>query len=297
MFVPEVQLQQTSLSLHLVNRTAKLFDFNPSKDPIRLEMSEKVGEKRKMVGFDAFMAARTNPMSDLFDIHKFDHLEFYCSDATQASRRFSWGLGLPLVGKSDVTTGNTHFSSQVLKNNDITFIFTAPYCDDSLDAETKSGEVPIFKDFSQDLAHNFVRKHGLAVRAVGIRVKDATEAFTLSTAAGAVAVTTPYTTTDKVSGKSMTMSEIKLFGDSVIRWVSGDFDGKLSLLLSLSLCYHWYHTYDYDDTDPNTSIFSVSFYLYTYHLPSHSHSYSLTVYIFIFLSQVLACPTTPLSRC
>jgi 4-hydroxyphenylpyruvate dioxygenase len=189
-------------------------------------MSEKVGEKRKMVGFDAFMMNRTNPMSDLFDIHKFDHLEFYCSDATQASRRFSWGLGLPLVGKSDVTTGNTHFSSHVLKGNDITFIFTAPYCDDSLDAETKAGEVPIFKEFSQDLAHNFVRKHGLAVRAVGIRVKDAAEAFTLSTAAGAVAATPPYTTVDKVTSKSLTISEIKLFGDSLIRWVSGDFDGE-----------------------------------------------------------------------
>ena len=189
-------------------------------------MSEKVGEKRKMVGFDAFMMNRTNPMSDLFDIHKFDHLEFYCSDATQASCRFSWGLGLPLVGKSDVTTGNTHFSSHVLKGNDITFIFTAPYCDDSLDAETKAGEVPIFKEFSQDLAHNFVRKHGLAVRAVGIRVKDAAEAFTLSTTAGAVAVTPPYTTVDKVTSKSLTISEIKLFGDSLIRWVSGDFDGE-----------------------------------------------------------------------
>ena len=37
---------------------------------------------------------------------RFHHLEFYCGDATNASRRFGWGLGMAQVAKSDHSTGN-----------------------------------------------------------------------------------------------------------------------------------------------------------------------------------------------
>jgi 4-hydroxyphenylpyruvate dioxygenase len=69
--------------------------------------------------------------------------------------------------------------------------------------------------------------HGLAVRALGIRVADAEEAFRVSTANGAVGVMPPHTLVDRLSGKSMVIAEIKLFDDVVIRWVSGEFDGPL----------------------------------------------------------------------
>jgi 4-hydroxyphenylpyruvate dioxygenase len=186
-------------------------------------MSEKVGEKRKMVGFDAFMMNRTNPMSDKFDIDKFHHLEFYCSDATQASRRFSWGLGLPLVAKSDISTGNSTYASYILKGNDLTFIFTAPYNNSESDRQDK--EEPPHNGYSQDGAHQFVIKHGFAVKAVGIRCADANIAFRISTENGAVPVKEAYTRTDKDTGKTMTISEIKLFDDTIIRWVSGEYSG------------------------------------------------------------------------
>ena len=82
--------------------------------------------KRKMVGFDQFMANRTNPMTDKFDVRRFHHLEFWCSDATQSSHRFTWGMGMPLVAKSDMSTGNTTYCSHVLKSDEIVFVFTAP---------------------------------------------------------------------------------------------------------------------------------------------------------------------------
>jgi 4-hydroxyphenylpyruvate dioxygenase len=71
-----------------------------------------------------------------------------------------------------------------------------------------------------------VKKHGLAVRAVGIRVKDCKEAYDISTSNGAVSVKAPYTVLDDATGKSLTYSEVKLFDDTVIRWVSGSFDGE-----------------------------------------------------------------------
>ena len=61
--------------------------------------------ERKLVGFKNFV--RHNPMTDKFAIEKFHHIEFYVSDATNVSRRFTWGLGMHLVAKSDLSTGET----------------------------------------------------------------------------------------------------------------------------------------------------------------------------------------------
>lgn len=39
-------------------------------------------------------------------VKRFHHLEFYAGDATNAARRFGWGLGMAQVAKSDHSTGN-----------------------------------------------------------------------------------------------------------------------------------------------------------------------------------------------
>lgn len=68
-------------------------------------------------------------------------------------------------------------------------------------------------------------EHGLAVKAVGIRVKDAVLAYKESIANGAIGASEPRTVIDKATGLEQTISEIKYFGDTVIRWISGDFAG------------------------------------------------------------------------
>jgi len=67
------------------------------------EESEVNSTIRHLVGFDNFI--RTNPMSDKFYVNKFHHIEFYCSDATNTSKRFTWGLGMHEVAKSNLSTG------------------------------------------------------------------------------------------------------------------------------------------------------------------------------------------------
>ncbi|KAE8708062.1 4-hydroxyphenylpyruvate dioxygenase [Hibiscus syriacus] len=54
----------------------------------------------KLVGFSKFV--RSNPKSDRFAVKRFHHIEFWCTDATNTARRFSWGLGMQSVAKSDV---------------------------------------------------------------------------------------------------------------------------------------------------------------------------------------------------
>jgi hypothetical protein len=59
--------------------------------------------KRFLTGCEEFV--RHNSMSDKFEMRRFHHVEFYTSDATNASRRFICGLGMDLVAKSDISTG------------------------------------------------------------------------------------------------------------------------------------------------------------------------------------------------
>jgi 4-hydroxyphenylpyruvate dioxygenase len=177
--------------------------------------------KRKMVGYDNFV--RSNPMSDRFEVIKFHSVEWWCGDATNTARRFTWGLGMQEVAKSDFSTGNKHFASSVVKSNDLTFVFSSPYSNGD-DAE--GGSNPMLSSFTQDKAHDFIRKHGLAVRAVGILVSDATAAYEKCVSqkpdGGVLA---PTLMKDEATGKSYTVSEVKLVDDVVIRWISGDFDG------------------------------------------------------------------------
>lgn len=64
--------------------------------------------------------------------------------------------------------------------------------------------------------------HGLAVRTVGIRVQDASEAYEQCIAGGAKGVVAPVVTVDETTGKTVTISETSFLGDVVIRWISGD---------------------------------------------------------------------------
>ena len=79
------------------------------------------------------------------------------------THRFSYGLGMPLVAKSDQSTNNQLFASYVLRSNDLVFTFTAPY---SRKCASVSEGVPL-RHYNIDHAYEFINSHGLAVRAVG----------------------------------------------------------------------------------------------------------------------------------
>lgn len=61
------------------------------------------------------------------------------------------------------------------------------------------------------------------MRAVGLVVGDAAEAFRVSTAGGAVAVTPPCEQRD--GHGTLVVSEVRLYGDVVLRFMSGDYAG------------------------------------------------------------------------
>ena len=179
-------------------------------------------KRHKLVGYKNFK--RHNPMSDRFAMHGFHHVEFWCGDATTAASRFSVGLGMQLIAKSDLSTGNKSYASYVLNSNDLTFVFSAasyrPAGDDD------AGSSAPFPAHDPSAMRAFVDKHGLGVRAVGVSVDDARQAYEASVANGGRGVLPP---TDL--GGGAVIAEVSLYGDVVLRYVSGvDDDAKKTFL-------------------------------------------------------------------
>ncbi|GAB2275177.1 4-hydroxyphenylpyruvate dioxygenase [Dionaea muscipula] len=168
----------------------------------------------KLVGYSNFV--RYNPKSDRFKVKRFHHIEFWAADATNCSRRFSWGLGMPIVAKSDLSTGNLVHASYLLRSGNLNFLFSAPYSPSisiSSSPNTTTASIPTF---SSSAFHPFISSHGLAVRAIAIEVEDADLAFSVSVANGARPSSSPIVLDD---GRAV-IAEVQLYGDVVLRYVS-----------------------------------------------------------------------------
>ncbi|XP_077244473.1 4-hydroxyphenylpyruvate dioxygenase [Tasmannia lanceolata] len=168
----------------------------------------------KLVGYSRFV--RTNPKSDRFPVHRFHHIEFWCTDAINAASRFSWALGMPLSARSDLSTGNQTHASYLIQSSNLRFLFTAPYSPSICTLQSPPNyDTATLPSFSATTAHRFSASHGLAVRAIAIQVHDATSAFHVSVAHGAKPSTPPV----DLSGEA-TLAEVHLYGDVVLRYIS-----------------------------------------------------------------------------
>ncbi|GAU27965.1 hypothetical protein TSUD_146830 [Trifolium subterraneum] len=177
----------------------------------------------KLVGFNNFV--RTNPKSDRFKVKCFHHVEFWCTDATNTALRFSHGLGMPIVAKSDLSTGNLTHASYLLRSGDLHFLFSAAYSPSiSLSSHSSTASIPSF-DASTCFA--FSASHGLSVRAIAVEVDDAEMAFTTSIKHGAIPAFPPVILDNRVK-----LAEVCLYGDVVLRYISynNDSNSKCSFL-------------------------------------------------------------------
>lgn len=168
------------------------------------------------VGATNFVRQKPNSAPEL-TIKRFHHLEFYTADASTTMKAFSIGLGLKVMAKSDQSTGNHTYASYVLKSNDVCFVVTAPYSEKAPKAKDQTVPNPIY---SNAHAHDFNRKHGLAVKAIGMLVDDAKEVWKGVLARGGIPVQEPITVGE--GDDQVTFCEISAYmaGDVVIRFIS-----------------------------------------------------------------------------
>ena len=145
-------------------------------------------------------------------------------EGVRSSVVFTWAAikWMKMTGKSDQSTGNHHYASYVCETGSVAFWFSAPY---SKATEKPKDKVPPHPQYDMDFAHNFNIKHGLAARAIGLAVGDASVAYATSVEHGAIGVLEPKELKDVKTGKTMVISEVQYYGDVVLRYVSGDYDG------------------------------------------------------------------------
>ncbi|KAL3754863.1 hypothetical protein ACJRO7_002027 [Eucalyptus globulus] len=123
---------------------------------------------------------------------------------------------MPVVAKSNLSTGNNTHASYLCRSNDLCLLFTAPY---SPSIATSGGLEPSsiasLPSFSYSACVAFSTKHGLGVRAFEVEVEDAAAAFHISITYGARPVSPPV-----VLDGAATIAEVHLYGDVVFRYVS-----------------------------------------------------------------------------
>ncbi|WOL12260.1 hypothetical protein Cni_G21026 [Canna indica] len=176
--------------------------------------TETAPENFKLLGFERFV--RENPRTDRFPVLGFHHIEFWVADATTAAGRFSFGLGMPLVARSDLSTGNPFFASYLLRSASLRFLFSAPYGGPAAAAAAANSTTPSpIPSFDAEFARRFSADHGLAVRAIAVEVADAAEAFRISVEHGARPSFPPADL-----GEGFALAEVELYGDVVLRYIS-----------------------------------------------------------------------------
>jgi len=162
-------------------------------------------------------------MSDKFGVLGFDHVEFWCGDALAVANTWKQALGMRELSRSDLSTGNNKFCSIVIGSNDVKMAFTSPYPTNIQDQkDDHTSDVDGVLGFDSAAAHDFIIKHGTAVRAIGLRVEDVHAAYEIATTKGnATGITKPTLLQDHTNqDQNLLVCELGLYGDVVLRLIS-----------------------------------------------------------------------------
>ncbi len=133
---------------------------------------------------------------DFLPINDWDHIEFYVSNARQASFFYSHAFGMEIAAYAGLETGVMDRTSYMLKSGDIRFVLTSAMQPDSPIAE-------------------FVKKHSDGVKDIALEVDDAEKAYVETTKRGAVGVMEPTKIEDPHGNGYIVRSTIATYGDVV----------------------------------------------------------------------------------
>jgi 4-hydroxyphenylpyruvate dioxygenase len=138
---------------------------------------------------------------DFLPLEGTDHIEFYVGNAKQAAHFYQSALGFQPLAYSGPETGVRERASYVVRQNKITFVLTTPLR-------------------AKHAISDHVLKHGDGVKAIALKVKDATSAWKETTKRGGKSYMEPKTLTDE-HGK-IGLSGIHIYGEVVHLFVERD---------------------------------------------------------------------------
>jgi 4-hydroxyphenylpyruvate dioxygenase len=131
---------------------------------------------------------------DFLPLQGTDYIEFYVGNAKQAAHFYKTVFGFQSLAYSGPETGTKEKASYAIRQNNLTFLLTTPL---------RSGNA----------IADHVAKHGDGVKAIALKVEDATSAWEETTSRGGKSFLEPMTLTD--GDGQLVMSGIHTYGDTV----------------------------------------------------------------------------------
>ena len=131
---------------------------------------------------------------DFLPLQGTDYIEFYVGNAKQAAHYYKTVFGFQSLAYCGPETGTKEKASYAIRQNKLTFVLTTPL---------RSGNA----------IADHIAKHGDGVKAIALKVEDATSAWEETTRRGGKSFLEPMTSTD--GDGQLVMSGIHTYGDTV----------------------------------------------------------------------------------
>src|SRR5438445_272229 len=132
--------------------------------------------------------------TDFLPLQGTDYIEFYVGNAKQAAHFYKTAFGFQSLAYLGPETGTKDRASYAIRQDKLTFVLTTPLRPDNPIAD-------------------HVAKHGDGVKAIALRVEDATSAWQETTSRGGKSFLEPMTLTD--GDGQLVMSGIYTYGEGV----------------------------------------------------------------------------------
>lgn len=141
----------------------------------------------------------------------YDHVTWWVGNAKQAAGYYNTFFGFKTIAYRGLETGSRYFSSYVVVNRDVRFVFTSPIRSE----KHLPADEPISPEDRHLLRemHEHLEKHGDAVKDVAFEVDNVDGVYDKAVAEGADSVQPPMTIGDKESGYVRT-AVIRTYGDT-----------------------------------------------------------------------------------
>ncbi|KAI1298635.1 4-hydroxyphenylpyruvate dioxygenase [Xylaria venustula] len=104
------------------------------------------------------------------EFHGYDHVTWWVGNAKQAASYYNTLFGFRTVAYRGLETGSRYFTSYVVSNNDVRFVFTSPirsYAHLPAEEPISKGELALLEEM-----HQHLERHGDAVKDVAFDVDD-----------------------------------------------------------------------------------------------------------------------------
>lgn len=163
---------------------------------------------------DADYAVR-NPLPSF---NGYDHVTWWVGNAKQAAAYYSTLFGMKPVAYRGLETGSRYFTSHVVGNGDVRFVFSSPI----RSAAHLPEDEPISKAEKALLVemHAHLERHGDAVKDVAFEVDSVEGVYSRAVAQGAESVQAPIVLSDKGDAGSVTTAVIRTYGDTTHTLIS-----------------------------------------------------------------------------